>query len=426
MQVYLGLGSNLGDRREHLRRSIARLQEKGFQLSRVSPVIESPALLPEGAPADWNLPYLNLVLEGDFQGQPAQLRASIIEIQAELGRSGTSRWSPRPIDIDILLWGQEQISIPELTIPHRDIHRRGFVLTPLVALSPRLRIPGYPDRILLDWTQELRHHIPLWMGIVNITPDSFSDGGRFTAWEQIEPHIQTAVQAGAQIIDLGAESTRPGAQPIAADAEWQRLRPILERVLEQYQANVIRPLISIDTYHVEVAQRALELGADIINDVSGLRSPAMRELAHSSGKDWIAMHNLGIPASKDKTLPADCDPVETVEHWLIEQLEQWDKAGLDLSRIIFDPGIGFGKDGLQSLKLLRQARRFRQHGVRVLLGHSRKSFMKNFSAMDIQDKDLTTVGAALNLCAQGVDIIRVHSIPMHLSAYRGWTHLNEP
>ena len=426
MPIYLGLGSNLGDRREHLRRAISLLQDQGFQLSRVSPMVESPALLPEGAPADWNLPYLNLVLEGEVNGPPSQLRACIIEIQTQLGRIGTSHWSPRPIDIDILLWGQELISTPELTIPHKEIHQRGFVLTPLLALEPRLRIPGRDSKTLLDWSRQLHHHIPLWMGIVNITPDSFSDGGQFTAWEQIEPHIEAMVGVGAQIIDLGAESTRPGAQALSADTEWQRLAQILERLIQKYQAEILRPLISVDTYHPETAQRALELGADMINDVSGLTSFEMQELARTSGTDWIAMHHLGIPASKDKTLPPDGDPVESVERWLLEQLENWDKAGLDLNRIIFDPGIGFGKDGLQSLKLLRQTARLRRHGVRVLIGHSRKSFMKNFSALDTQDKDFTTVGASLNLCAQGVDIIRVHNIPMHLSAYRGWAHLNEP
>jgi dihydropteroate synthase len=196
--------------------------------------------------------------------------------------------------------------------------------------------------------------------------------------------------------------------------------------VSKYNGELLRPLFSIDTYHPDVARKALELGVDIINDVSGLSLPAMRELARTGSADWIAMHQLGLPASKDKTLPPDGDPVMAVENWLLEQLESWDKAGLNLSRIVFDPGIGFGKDGLQSLKLLQHISQFRRHGLRVLVGHSRKSFMKNFSTMDQGDKDLTTVGASLNLCAQGVDIIRVHNVPMHISAYRGWAHLNTP
>lgn len=423
MPIYLGLGSNLGDRRDNLCQAIHLLEEKGFRRRRISPVVESPALLPEGAPADWNLPYLNLVLEGEADCPPGRMREWIVDIQRRMGRGERSRWAPRPMDIDILLWHDRLIDTPDLTIPHVGIHQRGFVLTPLIALEPRLVVPGLGPGTVLDWSRQLNHHIPLWMGIVNITPDSFSDGGQFTAWERIEPHVEAMVAAGAQIVDLGAESTRPGATPISAEEEWGRLEPVLARLLDKYRDALLRPRFSVDTYHPEVARRALDLGVDIINDVGGLSAPEMRELARSGDKDWIAMHHVGMPVRKDRTLPPDCDPVVTVEQWLLEQLESWDKAGLNLGRIVFDPGIGFGKDGLQSLKLLTRAGQFRRHGVRVLIGHSRKSFMSNFSALDASDKDLTTLGASLNLCAQGVDILRVHNVPMHVSAYRGWAHL---
>src|SRR5690606_40073323 len=118
------------------------------------------------------------------------------------------------------------------------------------------------------------------------------------------------------------------------------------------------PLVSVDTYHADVARRALEAGADIVNDVSGLGSAEMIDLAGTTGKDWVAMHNLGVPADPARTLPTDEDPCEAVERWLEARLEQWQHAGLDLDRIIFDPGIGFGKTSLQSLKLLRDAARF--------------------------------------------------------------------
>jgi 2-amino-4-hydroxy-6-hydroxymethyldihydropteridine diphosphokinase / dihydropteroate synthase len=423
MRIFLSLGSNLGDRRENLRQAIGLLEARGLKRLRVSPVVESPALLPDDAPADWNMPYLNLALEGDVSCEPRQLRAWIVDIQTRMGRGDASRWAPRPMDIDVLLWGDARIEEGGLRIPHADLHLRNFVLTPLVALEPRLTVPGLDGKTVLDLSRELAHHIPLWMGILNVTPDSFSDGGRFTDWARIEPHVDTMVAAGVNIIDVGAESTRPGAVPIDAHAEWSRLEPLLAPLVDRYRDDPLRPLVSLDTYHPEVARRGLELGVDIINDVSGLVSPEMRELARSSGKDWIAMHHVSIPASRERTLPPDCDPVDTVERWLLEQMEAWDRAGLDLSRIVFDPGIGFGKDALQSLKLLSRSARFRRHGLRVLVGHSRKSFMKNFSALDVAEKDLTTVGASLNLCAQGVDIIRVHNVPMHTSAYRGWAHL---
>jgi 2-amino-4-hydroxy-6-hydroxymethyldihydropteridine diphosphokinase/dihydropteroate synthase len=423
MQIYLGLGSNVGDRRENLRHSIGLLQEKGLHITQISPLVESPALLPKAAPAAWNLPFLNLVIECEAECSPQQLRAWIREIQGRLGRIDASHWSPRPIDIDILLWGRETIATPELTIPHPQLHRRGFVLTPLLALQPRLTVFGLGAKTVLEWSRELPHHIPLWMGILNITPDSFSDGGRHLDWSTIEPHLDAMVDAGVHIIDVGAESTRPGATSIGPEQEWLRLGPILERLIDKYSGALMTPLLSVDTYHPAVAAQALDLGVDIINDVSGLTSPAMIDMARSSGETWIAMHHLTLPVDPKVTLPPDRDPCDAVEGWLLKQIEVWDKANLDLNRIVFDPGIGFGKDSLQSLELLRHIRRFRQHGLRVLVGHSRKSFMKNFSGRDEHDKDLATIGASLKLCEQGVDIIRVHNVPAHLSAYRGWSHL---
>ena len=423
MRVYLGLGSNLGDRREHLSRAIDALEADGSTVARVSPVVESPALLPDSAPSEWNLPYLNLVLECTVRCTPEQLRARIDEIQRTFGRHGTSRWSPRPIDIDILLWGREHIETERLTIPHRDMTCRSFVLAPLAALAPRLTVPGRGERTVLEWSMALDEHIPLWMGIVNVTPDSFSDGGRFVDRTRIEPHVAAMVEAGVHILDVGGESTRPGATPVDPATEWSRVGPVLERLIERSAGRRLRPLLSLDTRHPEVAEKGLALGVDIINDVGGLTSPAMVALARDSGRDWVAMHHVTVPADPEVTLPVDRDPYDGVEQWLRRRVEAWDAQGLDLGRIIFDPGIGFGKNRLQSLRLLRRAGEFRRHGLRVLVGHSRKSFMRSFAGKDEADDDLTTLGASLHLCAQGVDIIRVHNVPLHATAWRGWSHL---
>ena len=423
MRVYLGLGSNLGDRREHLSRAIDALEAHGATVARVSPVVESPALLPDSAPSEWNLPYLNLVLECTVRCTPEQLRARIDEIQRTFGRLGTSRWSPRPIDIDILLWGRERIETQRLTIPHRDMTCRSFVLAPLAALAPRLTVPGRGERTVLEWSMAIDEHIPLWMGIVNVTPDSFSDGGRFVDRPRIEPHVAAMVEAGVHILDVGGESTRPGATPVDPATEWSRVGPVLERLIERSAGRRLRPLLSLDTRHPEVAEKGLALGVDIINDVGGLTSPAMVALARDSGRDWVAMHHVTVPADPEVTLPVDRDPYDGVDQWLRRRMEAWDAQGLDLGRIIFDPGIGFGKNRLQSLRLLRRAGEFRRHGLRVLVGHSRKSFMRSFAGKDETDDDLTTLGASLHLCAQGVDIIRVHNVPLHTTAWRGWSHL---
>jgi len=422
MQTYLGLGSNLGDRRENLRHGIAALAQNGVTVRRVSPVVESPALLPPDAPADWNLPFLNLVVDAQTHDAPDALRRKIKIIEQSLGRGQDDRWAPRPLDIDILLWGDERIDTDTLTIPHRDVLNRSFVLTPLIALAPRLRLPGRPEKTVLEWSLSSGSHIPLWMGIINVTPDSFSDGGLFTDWAAVEPQLEAMLDAGVHIIDIGAESTRPSAEPITAGEEWQRLEPILTPLQELLSADPLRPLVSVDTYHPETARLALERGIDIINDVGGLTDPAMIELAQSSDADWIAMHSLSIPVDKKQTLPLGQSAYAAVEAWLVERLEAWENAGLDLDRVIFDPGIGFGKDALQSLELIRSAGKFRQHGLRVLVGHSRKSFFGDVTRASAENRDLATIGSSLALCTQGIDILRVHNVPVHTEAYRGWSH----
>ena len=474
MRTYLGLGSNLGDRRANLAKALDLLTHRPLTVERVSPVVESPALLPDDAPADWNLPFLNLAVACESDASPKTLLAWCKEIEQRLGRTPGPRWSPRPMDIDILLWGDEQWLDESLTIPHPGLRERNFVLTPMVALQPRLVPPGANGENLLECSRRLSDPIPLWMGIVNVTPDSFSDGGRFTDWSGVEPLVRDMLDAGVHIIDVGGESTRPGAQPLQHEEEWARVAPVLEQLLELRAGNGLAargkspashrdrrgarltrreegeyreyltdeqrsqpgcragrmqgdfchglpsPYISIDTYHADTARRALELGVDMVNDVSGLASPAMIELAGESSADWVAMHQLSLPVDPNLTLAAGRDPFTAVEEWLRESLERWDKAGLDLNRIIFDPGIGFGKTAHQSWELLRRAGEFRQHGLRVLVGHSRKSFLRPYFGNDMQARERATVGVSLDLCDQGVDIVRVHDVPLNMDAFRGW------
>ena len=380
-------------------------------------------MLPDDAPADWNRPFLNLAAHCRTEAAPLEVLDGLKAIERELGREDRGRWAPRSIDLDLLLYGRETLSGERLRVPHPGIASRAFVLTPLAALEPRMTIPGLGPRTVLEHAREGRHHLPVWMGIVNLTPDSFSDGGELEDVGAIEARVAELVTAGAQLIDFGAESTRPGATLLTADEEWARLEPALGRLVDRYRSEVLRPRLSVDTYHAETARRALVLGVDVVNDVSGLSTSAMLELAATSGADFVAMHNLGLPADKARTLPADQDPTAAVERWLEERLEAWERAGLDLSRIVFDPGIGFGKNALQSLQLLRNVERLHRFGLRLLVGHSRKSFMHQAAAADRLDRDLFTVGVSLRLCSAGVDILRVHNIAAHTAAYRGWSHV---
>ena len=425
MQLYLGLGSNEGNRAANLRAGIERLRAHGYSISAISPVVESPALLPDDAPADWNRPFLNLVLKGSIDPgdtSPEEWRSLIKCIEDELGRIRTSRWAPRPLDVDILLWGEQKIRTDTLTIPHPDTLDRNFVLTPLVHVEPNLRIPGFEEKTAFEWSLS-RQPIPLWMGIVNLTPDSFSDGGRFSDTAAVLAEIEGMLEQGVQIIDVGAESTRPGAETLDWEEEWARLAQPLQAITARLADEPLAPKISVDTRNWRVAERALAVGASMINDVSGLTDPEMCAVARDSDAEWVVMHHLTLPASREVRLPQDRPPLEEVLSWLEIQLARIAGYGIDTQRLLVDPGIGFNKDALQSLKILRDVPALRAAGLRVLVGHSRKSFMEFPPTEPRAKRDIETIGASLKLCELGVDVLRVHNVTDHIRAYRAWSHI---
>jgi 2-amino-4-hydroxy-6-hydroxymethyldihydropteridine diphosphokinase/dihydropteroate synthase len=208
IDVYLGLGSNLGNRRAHLSGALERLAARGVQLVRVSPVVESPAMLPDDAPADWNQPFLNLVAhcQRKFRRSTCSTPSKLIE--RELGRVDRGRWAPRPIDVDLLLYGRETLTTDGCACRIRESRSARSCWTPLAALEPRMTIPGAGTRTVLEHARAGGHHLPLWMGIVNLTPDSFSDGGELADDAAAEARVEKLVAAGAELIDIGAESTR--------------------------------------------------------------------------------------------------------------------------------------------------------------------------------------------------------------------------
>ncbi len=420
MSALLSFGSNLGNRLENLESAAAAVERCGLRLLQASPVVESPALLPPDAPAEWNRPYLNAVAEVDCPLSPHELLALAKRIEGELGRTSGPRWSPRVIDIDIVLFDDLQLDDPDLTIPHAGLESRAFVLAPLTAIAPQRPIPGGGS--VLATYRQLTTKIPLWMGIVNVTPDSFSDGGRHLDMPSIDTAIGEMLAAGVAIVDLGAESTRPGATPLRADAEWERLAPPLERVADRFRGRRFRPAISVDTYHPEVARRAIAAGADIINDVGGLLDPSMVALAAERSADWVAMHQLSLPADPTRTLATDRSPTDQVLEWLDRQLGHWTAAGVDCSRLLFDPGIGFGKTPLQSLTLIRDIERFLRTDLRVLVGHSRKSFLQSLGGETAIERDPLTIGASLSLARRGADVLRVHNVVDHAATWRGFVH----
>ena len=427
VDVLLSLGSNKGDRQANLVAGTKRLADAGLTVKGISPVVESPALLPQGAPSEWNRPYLNIVAKGVVVQEFDTFYKISKAIQEELGQRGESKWAPRNLDIDILAWGSSTITYDHSTLPSLDVFLRPFVISPLVHLDPSFNIPVNGGLKAFDLSRkcELDFHIPLWMGIVNVTPDSFSDGGTNFDLDAMERNVKRMIECGVNIIDLGAESTRPNAKPLSHEEEWNRLKEPLQVVKNLIGNQLLRPKLSIDTYHAETAERALAIGIDMINDVSGLETKSMIRLAKESNVQFIAMHSVTVPVKPDANIPQSSNSVEFIKDWIVRQQQRWETAGLNLDKIVVDPGIGFGKSSLQSLDLMRSIRELRQLGQQVLVGHSRKRFMRSFTNFPSADLDYETIGASLNLCEQGVDLLRVHNVESHKRAYLGWLHLKQ-
>jgi dihydropteroate synthase len=258
------------------------------------------------------------------------------------------------------------------------------------------------------------------VGIVNLTPDSFSDGGNCADVAAMIVLAGAMAAAGAEVIDVGAESTRPGAVPLDPEEEWQRLLPFMEQVLPGLKG---RCRISIDTRHAETARRALERGADWINDVGGFADAAMVEAVAPSGCALVVMHSLSIPADPKVTLPDDADPVAALLAFGYERVAALEAAGINRSRLIFDPGIGFGKTAAQSLEILRRAAELRVLGVPLLVGHSRKSFLKAFADGPPPMRDAATLAFSAYLMDRGVGYLRVHDVSGHAALRAIWREM---
>ena len=246
----------------------------------------------------------------------------------------------------------------------------------------------------------------LLMGVVNVTPDSFSDGGRFLHPDDAVKHAMQLAADGADILDVGGESTRPGAEPVSLDAEVARVVPVIERL----RTEVLDIAISIDTRHPEVARAALAAGADIVNDVTGASAPDTLTAVRESGAGLVLMHMQGEPQTMQAD-PTYDDVVVEVRDFLAERIEAAVSAGVARDRLCVDPGVGFGKTTAHNLALLRDIVSFRRLGVPVLVGVSRKRFIGELSGVDDPAERVDgTAGAVAWCAAQGIDVLRVHDV----------------
>ena len=253
----------------------------------------------------------------------------------------------------------------------------------------------------------------LVMGIVNVTPDSFSDGGRYLAPEAAVAHGRELVAEGADLLDVGGESTRPGASPVAEDEELRRVIPVVERL-----AREVSVPLSIDTGKPAVAAAALAAGAGIVNDIAAHRAdPAMAEVVARTGAGYVAMHMQGTPATMQEH-PHYTDVVEEVRRFFAATLERLRLAGVAAEQVVLDPGIGFGKTVEHNLELLARVGAFRELGRPLLLGVSRKSFLGKLLGTPVTDRLPGSLAATCLAVAAGVGIVRTHDVAETWQAIR--------
>jgi dihydropteroate synthase len=255
---------------------------------------------------------------------------------------------------------------------------------------------------------------PQVMGIVNVTPDSFSDGGRHGDTAKALAHCERLVKEGADILDIGGESTRPGAAPVPLDEELQRVLPVLQGALS------LGVPLSVDTVKPEVMQRALDAGADIVNDINALRlAGAVDAVVAHPACGVCLMHMRGDPATMQQR-PAYDDVLAEVSEFLAERVQAVKAHGVAAERIVLDPGIGFGKSVEHNLELMRRQRELLALGHPLLLGWSRKSTLGALTGRPVEERLAASVAAALASVQLGARVVRVHDVAPTVDALKVW------
>ncbi|EKX45997.1 hypothetical protein GUITHDRAFT_157785 [Guillardia theta CCMP2712] len=450
----IALGSNVGNRPQNIQSALKLLETNKCQVLATSFLYESPASYVTNQPS-----FVNAACKIATSHGPDELLKVLKVIEKEVGRQERFRWGPREVDLDILFYNHSvcrqvyENADRTLTIPHPRLCERDFVLGPMCDIEPgwihpvqrkpvvsilkELLQSQKADRCTLSrifpvkQSGSSRGSYTSIMGILNVTPDSFSDGNKFFDLQSALRQFKNMVAAGADVIDIGGQSTRPNAKYLEAEEELERVLPLIEAVRREG----IDTLISIDTFHSAVAKKAIEAGADMINDVSGgLLDPKMLEVAAALHAPICLMHYRGNAASMQDLCNYPEDLVAAVASELRSQCNAALKAGVPKWNIIVDPGIGFAKTSEQSVAVLRDARRFQDltspfgdvvprvprveelsldRSFPLLIGPSRKSFIGSI----LEEKDAASErrlwGTAASCTAavqQGANFLRVHDV----------------
>lgn len=435
MKTYLSLGSNIGNRLFNLEKAVSLIKQRKLLTDvRMSIVLETTAILPNNADPTWNKPFLNMILSGNSYLEPMQLLSALKQIELDLGRDNLNvKWAPRIIDIDIILMGDKAINLENLKIPHPEIPNRPFLLHLLALLDPLAQYPNIPNdpfsnspfisiansipKITDCFTKAMSLY-PKLVGVINVTPDSFSDGGKNFNPDTAIKEALNMVDCGAYLIELGAQSTRPNAKIITPQEEFNRLKPVLDGLSDKMRDKILH--VSIDSFSSEVILKILDnYKITWINDVSGALDGNTLSLIAQAGCEIVTMHALSVPVKVGVHLPAKANPILVYNEWAEHILDHLIKHGFKTNSIILDPGIGFGKSPYQSICLLKNIDKLKRFGCRLLVGHSRKSYISGFSRTEPGNRDIETVSISEHLASHNVDYLRVHDVANHQRFFVG-------
>lgn len=240
------------------------------------------------------------------------------------------------------------------------------------------------------------------VGILNVTPDSFSDGGLYFDTETAVAHAKQMLNEGADMIDIGGESSRPGSHPVSEEEELRRVLPVIERLKKE-----VAVLLSIDTYKPHVVEACLKLGVDLVNDISGLRDPVMRQVVGEYHAPVVIMHMQGEPKTMQAN-PEYADVVKEIKEFFVERIKDAKEAGI--IEIILDPGIGFGKKLEHNLQILARLDEFADLGYPLMIGASRKSFLGLITGLPVEDRLEASIAAHVVAVMHGARLIRTHDV----------------
>ncbi|KAK9909901.1 hypothetical protein WJX75_009211 [Coccomyxa subellipsoidea] len=444
----LAVGANLGDRVSNIQEALRLLPAHDIQIVRQSRLYESAPAYVTDQPR-----FINAAVAVKTSLQPRQLLHALKKIEAELGREvGGQRWGPRPLDLDIIFYDCISCDEDGLQVPHPRWHERSFVQAPVADLyaagelgtdSAAGQMASPLEELHARWAQaggerslggsDLGCVLPLprigmwpWqgrsqvMGILNVTPDSFSDGGQLSSVEAAVAAARQMVAAGADMLDIGGQSTRPGADVLPAEVELQRVLPVIRALAEDKALQGV-PL-SIDTFYANVAREAVAAGAHIVNDISGgSLDPDMHQEVARLGVPYILMHMRGDPrtmSSREHTTYSDV--CADVGRALQASAEAAITSGIEPWRLILDPGIGFAKTAEGNWQLIAGLDRVRAqlkgpfHNAPLLVGPSRKGFLGKVTGHEqAKDRDIASAAAAA-LCVsrgRGIAFGRIKTAP---------------